>query len=215
MQRSVVAVCVLSLLLATPLQLWAASEGPNFAGTAINDPDTTINWLNPGNATTSNDSRATATIADLGDPDLDTTDHLQATNFGFSLPAGATPLGMECEIEVQAGTSAANDISDAFVNAVVGGVTQPGNDRSNSFIWTASDVFNNHGSTSDLWGRTWTIAEINATGFGCAVKATVIGDGAGSEARVDSFRITWTFVAATKLLITKQTRVGQRVEWLE
>lgn len=213
MQRTLVSFLVVAaLLLATPLQLHAASQGPNFAGTATNVPDTTQTWTNPGNATTSNDSRATVGLADIGDPDIDTSDFLKATNFGFSIPGGATLLGMGCEIEVSSITDASNDIKDAFVAAVIADV--PLNiDRKNLTIWTASDVFLNHGGPGDLWGRTWTVAEANATDSGCAIRATVLGDASGGTARVDSFRATWTFNVGTKLLIT-QTRVAGIVEWL-
>ena len=207
---------VWSACLVFALLLYADTAGPNFAGTAVNEPDTTQDWLTPGNGTTSNDSRATVGLADIGDPDIDTSDLLKATNFSFSLPAGGIVDGIECEVEVSSVTDASNDILDSAVVLVLAGtplsITKP-----NVTDWTASDVFLNHGSSTDLWARTWTVSEVNAPGFGCALSAQVIGDASGGTGRVDSFRITVTFTSELKPLkrlpMVSQTRYGRTVEW--
>jgi hypothetical protein len=48
-----------------------------------------------------------------------------------------------------------------------------------------------YGSSTDLWGTTWTPADINAAGFGAALAVTEISSrGANETAHVDHITIT-------------------------
>jgi hypothetical protein len=59
--------------------------------------------------------------------------------------------------------------------------------------WNTVDTYTSYGSSSNLWGTTWTVADINASNFGAAFSASV----SNGTARVDHMRIT---VTGTSLL---------------
>lgn len=69
-----------------------------------------------------------------------------------------------------------------------GGVIGSTNRNLGSY-WPTSDTYVSHGSNSDLWGETWTTADINSNGFGVAISPT--NDYASLDnARIDHIRIT-------------------------
>ena len=157
-------------------------QGPNSPGTVVNDNSTgTIPWVNPGNATTSDDADATCTLSVKGN-------YLKATNFGFAIPADATINGILVEFEKDQDGAAIDAISDNAVRIVKGGVIGS-TDRKLGSLWPTSDTYVSHGSNSDLWSETWTPADINSNGFGVAISPTYSYAGIGT-ARIDHIRIT-------------------------
>lgn len=132
----------------------------------------TIAWSNPGNAASSNGTYATSNIAE------ETSNHLKVTNFTMGVPAGATINGVEFTVEVDAG--AGDTITDDRVMVVIGGTVQTGHNKATGVNWPSSDTVRTYGGAADLWGRAWTEAEVNASGFGFVVAVT--GDG---QARID------------------------------
>lgn len=174
----------LSVLLAVPL-CWigaahGSSQGPNSPGTVVSDASFgTAVWSDPANAQASDDLYATTSPNGA-------TQYLKATNFGFSLPAGAVIIGISASIEH---LSAANTVTDASVKIAKGG-TVTGSEHADPALWPdTGDTVVNYGSTSDLWGTAWTAADINAVGFGFAVSATDTFD----VAAVDHMTLTVTY----------------------
>lgn len=148
------------------------TEGPNGGATFINDSGTgTVPWVNPGNAQFSDGVFSiTGSLAASATSNL-----LRATGFGFSIPSTATIVGIQLSVQCMANGSPAN-IQDggAFV-AVFGSFT--GTDHSAAITWPAyptegARVF---GGATDLWGQTWTPANINDPNFGGAIGATNAG----------------------------------------
>jgi hypothetical protein len=86
---------------------------------------------------------------------------------GFAIPSIATFTGFVLEIERAASSS--SRISDDDVYLLKGG-TNVGNDKAVSTTWGTSDSTRTYGSSSDLWGTTWTPAEVNASNFGARLK---------------------------------------------
>ncbi len=165
------------------------TSGPNFPSTAVNDAGVgTIAWTNPGNVTASDNTRATASIG-FGA----VTNYIKATGFGFSIATGSTIDGILVEWEVS--VAANNFIKDSAARIVQGG-TIGSTDKSSGTLWTTTDTFLSHGSSSDLWGLSWAAADINATTFGAALAATMEVMVAPQTGQVDSVRITVTFTAA-------------------
>ncbi|MBX4200993.1 hypothetical protein KW786_02585, partial [Candidatus Parcubacteria bacterium] len=163
------------------------SSGPNNAGTGADDSGIgTIAWTNPGNVTASDDSYATASTFGSG-----TTHYLKATNFGFSIPDGSTINGIKVEWEHNA-SNMISIITDHAVRIVKGG-TIGSTDKSSVTRWAVMDEFFSYGSSSDLWGETWTAADINSSTFGAALSADF---DSGGPVNVDSVRITITYTAA-------------------
>ena len=144
-----------------------------------------VDWIIPESANLSDNVYASIGIDSNG---LETTSYLKATGFGFNIPIGATINGILVEWEV---------FSDYFPGLakdhaarIVKGGTIGSTDRSNATDWSmVEDTFLPHGSSSDLWGDTWTSSDINSSNFGAAIKA-VTASGGGSTPRVDSVRIT-------------------------
>lgn len=140
-------------------------------------------WSNPGRAVSSNDSYATASV-----DDNQVTNYLECTNYGFSIPAGATINGIT--VNVERNTSAGSNVLDADVLLIKGGV-RGSTDRATATAYTTTDVTEAHGGSSDLWGATWTPAEINASNFGVAFVAQKSGTtGKARTVSVDHISVT-------------------------
>ena len=60
--------------------------------------------------------------------------------------------------------------------------------------WPATEQYISHGGSSDLWGLTWTVAQINASDFGVSIKAEGI-DPSGGDGTIDAVRITVYYTA--------------------
>lgn len=112
------------------------------------------------------------------------THYLKATNFGFSIPTGAAISGIVVEIERK--ESAANVARDNRVRIVKGG-TIGTTDKASASEWPTTDTYATYGSDVDLWGETWTVADINSSNFGVAISAMGLG---GGTASIDHIRIT-------------------------
>ena len=68
-----------------------ASQGPNNSGTAAQTATGgDVNWLDPNNIKTSGASYAVFSVASISSA----SQFLQGTNFGFSIPSGATINGV-------------------------------------------------------------------------------------------------------------------------
>lgn len=162
-----------------------ASQGPlgPSSGTEADNPSGTTSWSNPGNITNSDDTYATVALTST------ISEYLEGSNFGFSIPAGATIDGIVVEWEVS------KTSGSAFVNniRIVKGGTVGSTDRNDSASIPSTDAFLSYGSSSDLWGETWTYMDINNSGFGAVFACfNVIGT---ANVRVDYVRITVYYTA--------------------
>lgn len=167
----------------------AVSSGPRSPGTIVDDAAVgTLAWSNPGNAAASDDVRATSP-ANVNQ--FQETHYLKATNFGFALPAGASILGITAEIErSEASTSSNGKIRDKKVRIVKGGTVQSTQDKAATGTdWPTTDGYRSYGGSGDLWGVSWTQADINSAGFGLALSITGTLT-SGETARVDHMRMT-------------------------
>jgi hypothetical protein len=110
---------------------------------------------------------------------------LKGTNLGFSIPAGAIIRGIEVRHRsLKGGTGT---ISTTRVSIIKGGTVGSYNDEAGTFLGTTETLYT-HGSSTELWGETWSPSDINASDFGFACQHT--GTGADNVwARVDSYEI--------------------------
>jgi hypothetical protein len=170
---------------------WGQTAGPNNAGTGENITGVgTIAWTGPANITTINSPYASVTVP-TNDPDL-ITNYLQGTNYGFSIPSNVTVLGITVTINRYSPTGT-NRIRDYRVMLVKGGVIQTGtNYAATSTNWPTSIATATYGGISDLWGNTWTPADINASNFGVAVSVTNPA-AADRTGYVDYIQVTVTY----------------------
>jgi hypothetical protein len=187
-------------------------------GTAANDAVSGgTAWTIPAGALVSDDTYATVTVPANGFLE---SQFLKATNFGFAIPAGATVTGIVVGVERSASESSGSrwafDVSAAIVK---GGVVQTAVNKANYFqFWPTTDQVKTYGSATDLWGQTWTPADINATGFGFGLRVMLYStetEGVPAvpvTASVDSVEIT---VYYTHTVDENRTCFAQRSLWLE
>ena len=166
--------------------------------------DTTISggvtWSNPNNSLTSNGSNATSSNT-LNNTKV--TNYLKITGFNFAIPSWATITGIKIEVKKSRGSSGSGSILDSQIkivrNNVIGGSANI-NKADTSTSWPSSNTYVQAGA-SDVWGETWSPADINSSTFGVAISAT--GSSGGSRtAQVDNVQITITYTRQFYVLNT-------------
>ncbi len=140
-------------------------------------------WSNLSNGASS-DNQYVTIPTDALSSNGEYTDLLQFSNFGFNVDSNATIDGILVEIE-RGDINNAKDHRILIVKAGVAGTT----DRSVTSAWSTESYFP-YGSSTDLWGTTWTPADINNSGFGLAVAVKKQGNGANPTPQLDHVRIT-------------------------
>ena len=162
----------------------------------------TVSWTNPGNIIADDTSYATAALSNA------TSRYLAGTNYGFAIPTDATISGITVAIaRFESATGAGKDVQDNIVSLIKGSTLTGTNKAATSTEWpTGSPVAATYGSTSDLWGTTWTPADINASNFGVALSAKSSNN---RTASVDYIQITVTYT--TLALPTVPTVTTQAV----
>lgn len=159
---------LLIILLCSTLLL-ADSAGPN-SGTA-----TGAGWASPSNVGASDNAYATYAIAGATihcpkceEPTtvVGKSASLSISSLGFAIPASATITGISATFEHKCSGSGSCSTSTSD-----GGKVQlsKGTNKGSSPTWATIDETETLGSSTDLWGSTWTVADINATSFGMTV----------------------------------------------
>lgn len=150
----------------------AVSQGPNYANAV-----SAVGWTDPTNATGTADGLCASRSASGGALDL--------TDFGFSIPDAAVIQGITVEVKFAGSTT-----DDGVRARLLKGGSPVGNTQDIFGVagqtGCSTSAFRTVGSPTDLWGTTWTPAEINASDFG--VRLTKLG--ASGTSYVDSVRIT-------------------------
>lgn len=161
-----------------------SSQGPNPASIGASIAGVGADWTGTGNIFVSDNIYAVSSVPTGG-----VSDYLRATGFGFSIPVGSTILGIVVEIENVNGGFGVGVIEDNSVLLVKAGVGV-GSDKAMAGDWGGADTFKTYGGAADLWGATWTAAEINANNFGVQISAKETGGMFAIAADVDFVRIT-------------------------
>jgi len=160
--RLFVSLLIVSCLFVPAKRAYADNEN-RFAGAGVSELPPEIPWSNPGNITADDNADASTLNFDSDEVNY----HLRSHSYGFTIPAGATIDGIEVQVEKlnSGGTASDNESRLAKAGAMVGA------DRSVGGIWPTARTVVTYGSPTDLWGTTWTPAEINAAGFGFSIQA--------------------------------------------
>ncbi|MEO6167862.1 MAG: T9SS type A sorting domain-containing protein [Chitinophagales bacterium] len=111
---------------------------------------------------------------------------LIGSDFGFNLPATSTVNGIALQINRKA--DIVHAVKDSVIQLMKGYVPVGEKKKSNSF-WPGIAHNKSYGGPTDLWGTTWTPAEINSGDFQVWLKAYNITEGYPT-ASVDFFRVT-------------------------
>lgn len=171
----------------------------NYAGSAAMatggpGPTAYADWSNPGNATTSNNTYAEADATAVGIPGFSSR-WLHATNFGFSIPSGATIDGIVVEWEGKSlDTSEANTISHVLL---IKGGSRSGDNKGTGSWTTTSDEWKSFGGASDLWGNALTPTDVNSSSFGSAIAVTENNANNSVKTAIDACRITVYYTEAS------------------
>lgn len=191
--RSKIAIILFSLAAAsstTTTQAQCSTAGPNnpSAAASVSFAGSNFSFSNPNYCFLSDNNRATASA--LLSLVSGTTDYLQATGFGFSIPAGATICGIQVDVQRSAsGLILTAAVSDHAVSIIKGGALA-GTPKAGG-NWPSSDATATYGSNSDKWGTTWLVSDVNASNFGVAVSADITGlIGVAPSAQINQIQMT-------------------------
>jgi hypothetical protein len=147
-----------------------SSLGPNYAGNAENDSSFgLIAWTNPENAEAGNPLVSALCLVDKSFSYI-----LKFSNFGFLIPDSAEINGIEVVLNRGHTEATASTVKAQMYKANV----LAGTEKTSS-TFTSTTL----GTPTDLWGTTWTPAEINATDFGFGL----CGGGASFETNLYVF----------------------------
>lgn len=181
------------------------AQGPLYTGTGanFNDGGTTA-WTNPTNI----QGDTTTTAATVSPPaNGNTSQRLRCSNFGFSIPTGATIVGITVEVEQQAANASRHRWNS--VQLLIAG-SETGTDKSDASAIPTGKAFKTFGSSADLWGLTPTVSQVNASGFGVSLKI----DRNSSQATTTSLfraRITVDYTVVNNLTASDTVTVSESV----
>lgn len=168
------------------------TAGPNAPGTMAQDTSygsAVTPWLSVDNAKLDNGAYAVSGGYSLSFPSY----YLKATNFGFSIPSGATINGITVTINRKASKNDSNYARDESLRLVKGG-TISGNNKASATHWPTSDTDAVYGGISDLWGLALSDSDVNASNFGVVLSANYYNPGKGTvTGYVDFISITVTY----------------------
>jgi hypothetical protein len=166
-----------------------ASQGP-LAGTppaTVNTSVGNVTWQNLANLfSTSSSSYVLFTFRIRSY-------YIVGQGFGFSIPTGATINGIIVTLQAIGNDANSGITPRDYSVKIVKNNTITGTDKSTLASLTPNLTFVNrtYGSSTDLWGTTWTAADINNSNFGVAYSAEVpTNPKGGPGVEVRNLRIT-------------------------
>lgn len=175
MKRTIAsAITAVCLLICINSSAQCNSTGALNANTFTNDASSgSFGFINPAFAKLSDNNRASAVaILTLLSG---STNMLNATNFSFNVPTYTSICGIKVEIQKRAqDISILAWVTDKTVTLLKNGVPV-GTNKATSSSWGSGDVYETYGGTNDLWGTTWTLADINNANFGVGFAAQITG----------------------------------------
>lgn len=179
------ALVLIVLLLAVGIAFAFTTTGPLFPTAATGNTNTigggTIVWTTPTNIELNDGSTANCL------PGVAITDDLRGGVFGFTISSTDTVNGIQLEVNAQTATTTN---VEAFNTVVLEGGGGASANRAAGTLVPAFTTFS-FGGPTDLWGTTWTPAQINAGTFVGNVTFRTTGGGPGTVG-VDFMRITVT-----------------------
>jgi hypothetical protein len=188
-------------------------------------------WTSPGNVTASDNVYATKAMAGasgsthcISKPPAIVCDDTSGTvvpgqsgnisisALGFSIPASSTVLGITATFEHKCSGASACDTDSSFggkIQLTKTAATGQGTNKGNTTAWETSDSTETLGSGTDLWGSTWTVDEVNASGFGLVVNVLNVNSSTRT-AYIDAMALTVTYTpsgsGSHRRVVISQTR---------
>jgi hypothetical protein len=142
-------------------------------------------WTSSTNVYTSNSLWASNSIAQAG-----TGSTIVVTGWNINVPTTAVIQGITVEVERHSSLSSTIRDTDVYLQKTTAAV---GTDHASTSYWSTSDTTGSYGSSSDLWGTTWTPAQINASTFGVRLTARNSGSSGTQTGYIDRVRLYVTY----------------------
>lgn len=152
-----------------------ADTGWTFVGTGASDSSFgTTAWSVPGNVTADDGSEAVAAFGG-------NTEYLKGTNLGLAIPSGDVIDGIEVRWERRI-IVGVGPITTIRVRLVDETGTIGTTDRSSGDSWPNVVALQTEGSSTDLWGDTWSETDVEDVDFGFVVAASMpVGEAAAVD----------------------------------
>jgi Secretion system C-terminal sorting domain len=173
------------------------------------------NWANPNRSTISDDIYARVQLQ-AGE----TSKYLEVSDYGWVLPPAATILGIEVQIEGHQEDLIA-DMADASIRLMKAGVPT-GTDHAGPGVYDDKDLVNTYGNSVDLWGTTWTAADIMDPGFGVLYSVTRLSGPSSYYMFVDYVEVTVYYTDGGCILpvtykaydVTLEANKATKINWI-
>lgn len=147
----------------------SGTPGPFFPTTVTQTSSGATAWVNPTNIEANDGNVANAPTIPAGGH----SESLLASGFGFTIPSTATIYGISATISkaMRGSTFIVDNVVELLKAGVGVGISR--GDAVTQWPVTATTICTpaNYGGSTDLWGTTWTPADINNTNFGIAIGA--------------------------------------------
>jgi hypothetical protein len=184
----------------------ATSTVSNFAGTAADVANSgDMAWQNPSHAVGNTPTTFTQANADK----LDEPHELVLTNFGFSIPTGATINGITATLV----TTGSNDPSSGIgIQLTKNGTAAVGTPPTATSGWSSGTVA--IGSSTNLWGTTWAPSDLNSSNFGLLIQPQANSDGQVFKVYTAKISVAYTITTQppSSLTFTAMVHDDQVVE---
>lgn len=190
------------------------AQAKSWSGTAANATGVgTVAWGSATNAQGA-DNSTFSTTANMGLSAV--SNYLKATNYGFSLPAGAVVKGVQVIIYWKNNTSTL-PLYDNEIDLVVAGTIQTASNKATGLqlLPTAASM-TSYGSGVDMWGLSLTQADVQNAGFGVAVsvKRPTSGTSGNTTASIDAATILVYYTLPSFPAAFQPTLAGDRDAFL-
>lgn len=129
------------------------------------------------------------------------TEYLQAKDFGFTIPTGATICGIEVTVVKRATNllPILAYVKDHRVRVIKNNAFTP-DDKANPAEWSSSETYTSYGGVNELWGTTWSPTDINNNTFGFSISAEIVTTvSLFPSARIDHISMTVHYLDPTVL----------------
>ena len=168
-------------------------------------------WTTPANITSTNDAWATRVLSSTT-----ASNYIIATSStGMDIPPYATITGIEVFIErgQNGGSGTARDNVVQLLKT--GGLV--GSNLAVATAWKTTEQQARYGSSTALWGTTWTPADVNSRNFGLAFAVQGSAVGASATARIDHIIVNVYYTipssieygSSTNIVASGATTTGQ------
>lgn len=179
-----------------------SQQGPLHANVAQNVylGPSYVDWTNPSNAKAEDGIFATSSY------NADSSNRLQLSSYGFSIPAGATVDGVLVEMKAKKVGAGGMSLRVMSLNGEVSSFYDQ--------ALTTTNTYYSFGGAASLWNLTLNPTKINSSDFGVGVVR--IGGGTSTTASVDDIRITVYYtVVYSAIVFSVLKRIAAAIQFSE